>query len=95
MDIKTTLLPILFILIGCSVEGNLSQESKDKRQSCVDTRNNEKFSYHTNSIHNIRIHIGNITESSMDIIDNSGNVRTISKAMELYIKCSEITNQEN
>ncbi len=90
---KLIILTMSVVLCGCTVDAELSEESKNKNMVCTDSRDNEVFSFNSNTITNIRQGIG--ADSSVDIIDDTGGKRTLKSSMELYIKCKEAHGPNN
>ena len=77
---------IILMLTGCTMDASVVHD--DKHMVCTDTRDGETFSFENRTAHNARMGIG--TESSVDIVDDSGRTRTLTKSMEAYWKCEEI-----
>lgn len=78
---------LLLCVSGCTIDGGIADESKNKHMTCTDTRDGETFGFNSNNITNIRIGIG--SDSSIDVVDDFGTKRTLSSSMELFIKCVE------
>ncbi len=79
---------MIILLSGCTFDSGVSEESKNKVMTCTDTRDGETFTFKTNDITNARV--GFISDTSFDVVDLSGVKRTLTKSMELYIKCVEV-----
>lgn len=77
----------IFLLSGCSIEGQLPEGEQNKLMVCKDFRDGETFSFNTNTITDIRVGIGSPT--TFKIITISGEVKTLSSSMEAYLKCKE------
>lgn len=73
------------IMSGCTVDGRVSSTNGIKHMICTDTRDGETFGFDTENITNVRIGVG--SDSSFNVIDDSGKVRTMRKSMESYVKC--------
>ena len=76
-------------MMACTVDGKLSDESKNKTMVCTDTRDGESFSYHTSSVSNVRLDYFNRENSSFDVVDANGVKRHLVASMETYLKCVE------
>lgn len=84
MKYKTTLILASLFLSACTMEGSLSESSKNKNVKCTDTRDGEVFTYNTNTATNVRI---GTSGGSLDVVDSNGVSRHLSSPMELYLKC--------
>lgn len=84
--IYTLLLTFISLLMtGCTVEGQLAEESKNVINVCKDTRDGEIFSYNSNTIKNVRVGVG--APTSMDIVTITGKKKTLTSDMVEFIKC--------
>lgn len=84
---KKVLLSCLLI-VGCTVEGKLTDDSKNKWMQTTDTRDGEVFYYNTNTIHDIRIGFG--AESSYKIVTTKDDTLLFHTNMESWMKTVEV-----
>lgn len=85
---KMTIGLIALLLVGCTVSGDLTDESRDKHYTCTDTRDGEVFSFSGSTVTQVRAGVLG-GSSSFTVIDDSGEERTLRSNMEVYLKCEE------
>lgn len=79
----------ILLLTGCTFGGaSVTEKDLSKSMICTDTRDGEIFRFNTNSITNIRTGFG--TPTTMDLITDTGEHKTISSNMETWLKCKKI-----
>ena len=91
-QIKTKILSLSFVfvataLLGCTVSGEV--ESGHSASQCVNSRNGEEFSFHHDTVKNVRLgYFG--APTTFEFIDDKGQKRFFSSEMDHYIKCKQI-----
>jgi hypothetical protein len=75
------------LVAGCTQKAELTEGSKGRHFTCTDFRDGDVFRYSTDTITNVRMGIG--TDSSFDLVDETGKSRTLKTSMEAYVKCVE------
>lgn len=74
---------ILFLLSGCSVEGTMAPGHVS---DCLDLRDGEQFTVHSENITDIRIGIG--APSCAIATDDNGKRHQLCNNQDAYLKCT-------
>ena len=73
-------------LAGCTMQGDVTDENRQRHITCKDTRDGEVFSFHGKTIRDVRVGIG--ADSCFTVTDDGGKVRTLCGNNEAWLKCS-------
>jgi hypothetical protein len=74
------------LLAGCSVEGKIDEDKRNKLIECVHVEVNERFTYNTNTA---KVSIGIGTGSTISLTDTDGWHRTMTEAEASKWKCRD------
>ena len=81
MNKKAVFSVAILLLSGCTMQGEITDNSKNKQMVCIDTRDGETFTFNTNTITDVKIGIAG-APTSFTIINNEGIQCTINTNME-------------
>lgn len=68
------------------VETEVAEGSRDLTMHCVDTRDNEKFSFNTNDIKDAKISLDGV-HHSFHVVDTNGKEWMVNERSEAWLKC--------
>lgn len=77
---------IAALLTCCSCTYEAKVVDNGKTSFCVDARDNEKFSFKTSSMTNVRVGVLG-EDTCVDVQLSTGEMRTLCKSQEVFIKC--------
>ena len=73
------------LISGCTVNADITEQSRNRLATCTDFRDGEVFIFNTNTVTNVRYGFG--VEHTMDIVTTDGKKRSLSIGMTAYLKC--------
>lgn len=86
---RALLIPLLFVLQGCTVELKATEEDRDKVVNCTDTRTGENFRVIGKDVTLIRRTGG---PDLVTLTDTDGKKRVIPLDEEPFFNCVEVTS---